>query len=236
MSILAEKAAAFRRRLLDTLLPQDCLLCAAPSGNALLCPDCCAELPQLPAARCPRCAQPGCAGETCGRCQKRPPHFDALRALHPYAFPVDGLIRHLKYARQLAVASHFGAALAEVCRDLDADLVVPMPLHPARLAERGFNQAMEIARILARELGVPVAARACARDRATAPQEGLSLDERRRNLRNAFSCAADFGGRHLLLVDDVATTGASADECARTLKLHGAGRVSVAVVARTLLD
>lgn len=236
MSILAEKVATLRRRLLDALLPQDCLLCLAPAGGDLLCAACAAGLPQLPPARCPRCAQPAAGDAVCGRCQRQPPHFDALLALHPYAFPIDGLIQRLKYGSELAVAAHFGAALADACRGLDADLIVPMPLHPARLAERGFNQAMEIARALSRGLGVPVAAHACVREKRTSPQEGLSPDERRRNLRNAFSCAGDFAGRHLLLVDDVATTGASADECARTLKQHGAGRVSVAVVARTLLD
>ncbi|MFC5301494.1 ComF family protein [Azospira restricta] len=236
MSILAEKAAAIGRRVVDALLPQDCLLCCAPAGGALLCSDCHGELPPLPASRCPRCAQPAPGGEVCGRCQRHPPHFDALLALHPYAFPVDRLIQQLKYGHQLAIAAHFGNALAAACRDLGADLVVPMPLHPQRLAERGFNQALEIARPLARLSGVAFAADACVRQRATVPQEGLSLRQRRRNLRRAFACGTDFGGRHLLLVDDVATTGASVDECARTLKLHGAGRVSVAVVARTLLD
>lgn len=236
MSILAEKRPAFFRRLLDLLLPQDCLLCSAASGSALLCPDCAGELPALPAGRCPRCAQPGHAGIACGRCQRHPPHFDALLALHPYAFPVDGLIRQLKYGHQLAIAGHFGTALAETIRGTEVDLVVPMPLHPARLAERGFNQAWEIARPLARANGLACDVTSCTRRHSTVPQEGLSLDERRRNLRNAFFCSADYGGRHLLLVDDVATTGASADECARTLKLHGAGRVTVAVVARTLLD
>ncbi len=236
MSILAEKTAAFRRHLGDLLFPQDCLLCSAAAGNDLLCPDCAAELPGLPLEHCPRCAQPGPAGTPCGRCQKQPPHFDAMLALHPYRFPIDRMIQQLKYAHQQAIAEHFGQALAGVCTDIGAELIVPMPLHPKRLAERGFNQALEIARPLARITGLPIDSRSCRRERPTVPQEGLSPQERRRNLRNAFFCSGDFGGRHLLLVDDVATTAASADECARTLKLHGAGRVTVVVVARTLLD
>ncbi|MBI2306797.1 MAG: ComF family protein [Rhodocyclales bacterium] len=236
MSILAEKAAAFRRRLVDTLLPQDCLLCSAPSGSKLLCAECAAELPQMPEQQCPRCAQPAPGNQVCGRCQRHPPQFDAMRALFPYRFPVDRMIQRLKYGHQLAIADHFGEALAAGCRDLQADLVVPMPLHPDRLAERGFNQALEIARPLAAQRGIRLDVHSCARLRPTTPQEGLSLRERRRNLRHAFACNTDYGGRHLLLVDDVATTGASADECARTLKLHGAGRVTVVVLARTLLD
>lgn len=237
MSILAEKLRGLRCRLLDTLLPQDCLLCAAASGNELLCPSCSGEQPRLPENRCPCCSQPTPAGSaTCGRCQTQAPHFDALRALHPYAFPVDRMIQQLKYGHQLAIATHFGEALAPLCRDIGADLIIPMPLHPKRLAERGFNQALEIARPLARRCGIPIDARSCVRERPTSPQEGLSLAERQRNLRHAFGCHASFNGQHILLVDDVATTGASADECARTLKLHGAARVTVAVVARTLLD
>lgn len=237
MSILAEKIRSLRARLIDTLLPQDCLLCAAASGRELLCPRCAQDLPKLPANRCPRCDQPTPSGPVaCGHCQTNEPHFDALRALHPYAFPVDRMVQQLKYGHQLAIAAYFGEALPALCHDLDADLIIPMPLHPERLAERGFNQALEIARPLARKRGIPIDTRSCTRKRPTSPQEGLSLAERQRNLRNAFSCSTDFSGRHLLLIDDVATTGASADECARTLKLHGAASVTVIVVARTLLD
>ena len=134
MSILAEKTAAFRQRVIDTLLPQDCLLCCAPSGSALLCADCAADPPHLPASRCPRCAPPAPGNEVCGRCQRHPPQFDALRALHPSRFPVDRLIQRLKYGHQLAIARHVGGALAAACGDLQADLIVPMPLHPLRLA------------------------------------------------------------------------------------------------------
>jgi ComF family protein len=245
MSILAEKPHSFRRRLLDALLPQDCLLCAAPSGDALLCAECLAELPQLPAGCCPRCALPVPSTATftpvqqspvCGRCQRQPPAFDALIALHPYAFPIDRLVVQLKYGHQLAVAGWFGEQLAAACKGIAADLIVPMPLHRGRLAERGFNQALEIARPLTRTAGLPIAAQVCERSRPTPPQEGLSLTERRRNVAQAFTCSDDLAGRHVLIVDDVVTTGASVGELARTLRLHGAARVTVAAVARTLLD
>jgi ComF family protein len=234
MSLPAPRRFGSVRRLIDRLLPQDCLLCSAPAESALLCPDCSDDLPALASGGCPRCALPGTAGAPCGACQQRPPHFDALYALHPYRFPVDRLVQQLKYGHQLAIARHFGRALAPLCAAIGAERIVPMPLHPDRLAERGFNQALEIARALSRECRLPVDFRHCRRTRATAPQEGLNPEARRKNLRNAFACDTDYGGRHLLLVDDVATTGASADECARTLKAHGAARVSVVVVARTL--
>ena len=236
MSILTEKAGALLRHLGQCLLPRDCLLCSAVTEDELLCPACLADLPRLPRPACPLCAQPGPAELPCGRCQRHPPHFDRLIAAFPYAFPVDRMIQQLKYGHRLALADWFGKHLAAACRDAGADLIVPMPLHPTRLAERGFNQALEIARPLGRHSGIALDATACRRMRATAPQEGLNLRQRRRNLKNAFLCPRPLDGRHVLLVDDVATTGASVNECARTLRLHGATHVTVAVVARTLLD
>lgn len=238
MSILAEMsglARSFRHRLTDALLPQDCLLCAGAAGSQLLCPACAADLPRMAHPACPRCALPSPQGDVCGRCQRHPPHFDRLIALYPYSFPLDRMIQHLKYGHQLALADWFGQQLATVCADHAFDLIVPMPLHASRLAERGFNQAMEICRPLTRLGNRPIDNNCCERVRPTAPQEGLTLRERRRNLKNAFACNTDLGGRHILLVDDVVTTGASASECARTLRLHGATQVTVAAVARTLL-
>lgn len=236
MSILAEKLRNAGRYLLDAALPQDCLLCAAPAGSDLLCRACAAELPRMPASQCPRCAQPTAGGETCGQCLRHPPRFDALVAAFPYAFPVDRMLQQLKYGHQLALAAWFAERLGAVTEGLAADMIVPLPLHPLRLRERGFNQALEIARPLVRRLGIPLRTDVCLRQRATEPQEGLSLLQRRRNLRQAFACRADLAGLRVLLIDDVVTTGASVGECARTLKLHGAAQVTVATVARTLRD
>lgn len=234
MSILAEKCVRFGGKLLDALLPQECLLCSVASGSQLLCDDCSAELPRLPHAACPRCGVPTPTGETCGRCQRHPPHFDALVAALPYAFPVDRMLQHLKYGHHLSLAAWFGERLAAASETLQADTVIPLPLHPRRMAERGFNQAIEIARPLARRLRLPLATDLCERIRETSPQEGLTLLQRRRNLRNVFACRSDLSGRRILLVDDVVTTGASVGECARTLKLHGAAHVTVVAAARTL--
>lgn len=236
MSILAEKLGAAGRRVLDAVMPQDCLLCAAPAGGTLLCPTCATELPRMPAPTCPRCALPTSGGETCGRCLRHPPHFDRLLACFPYAFPIDRMLQQLKYGHQLALARWFGEQLTGVADGLAFDVIVPMPLHPRRLRERGFNQALEIARPLARRFSAPLLPDLCRRQRDTTPQEGLSVLQRRRNLRAAFSCDADLGGQRVLLIDDVVTTGASVGECARTLKLHGADRVMVATIARTMRD
>lgn len=233
MSILPDVLSAFGRRLLDHILPQSCFLCGS-DGSDLLCPACHADLPTLSPARCPRCAQPTAHGERCGRCLNQPMHFDRTQAIFRYDFPVDRLVHALKYGHQLALARWLGKRLADSLADADADCIVPLPLHPQRLKERGFNQATEIARPLAEACGLPIVCDVLYRSHSTAPQAGLALNERPANVRGAFECPIDLAGRRILLVDDVMTSGATLDEAARTLKLHGAARVEVAVVARAL--
>lgn len=222
------------RRAVDGLLTQDCLLCGQASGDKILCPACEDDLPRLPAECCPCCALPTPAGETCGRCLSRPPHYDRTLALFNYGFPADKLIQAFKYAHRLALAPYFGRHLAERARDVCADLIIPLPLHPKRLQERGFNQALELARPVAKELRLPIDTKICQRVRHTPTQAALPWREREGNIRGAFDCGGDLSGKRILLVDDVMTTGASLDECARTLKLHGATEITLLVVARTL--
>jgi ComF family protein len=223
------------RRVISALLPQDCLLCAAPGGGGLLCPACLADLPMLASPRCPVCAAPTPNGNVCGACLKSPPAFDATVAVWRYGFPVDRLIQALKFEHRLAIAGFFAQAMASGLRPT-ADLIIPVPLSDARLKERGFNQAVEIARPLARATAVPLDLAACRRTEATAPQSRLPWKERRRNVRNAFQCGLDLTGRSVIVVDDVMTTGATLDEVARTLKHHGAAKVTNWVVARALRD
>jgi len=216
----------------EALLPASCLLCGGDGARPVLCPGCQGDLPLLPSAHCPRCAEPTPYGEHCGRCLHAPLHFDRAFALFLYDFPLDRLIHALKYGHRLGVAAWFGAGLAEAIAPAAGFLVVPMPLHPQRLKERGFNQAGEIARPLARRLGLSCASEALLRTRDTAAQASLPLAKRTGNVRGAFECRQDFSGRSILLVDDVMTTGATLDEAARSLKLHGATTVWAAVVAR----
>jgi ComF family protein len=114
------------------------------------------------------------------------------------------------------------------------DCLIPMPLHPSRIRERGFNHATEIARSVARKLDLPLDLANCQRIRDTPPQMGLKHDARRRNMRGAFSCSGAIAGKHVALIDDVMTTGTSLDELAATLKRAGAREVSCWVVARAL--
>jgi ComF family protein len=220
-----------RLGFLRRLLAQDCILCAAPSGDTSFCAGCAQDLPVLGDA-CPRCAGPSPGGAVCGTCLSDPPSFDATVAAWRYGFPVDRLVLALKYGGRLALARAFGGALAARVADRQVNLLVPMPLAPPRLRERGFNQAMEIARALARGTRLTVEPHLVARVRDTPPQTDLPHDARAANVRGAFACTRAVAGRSLAIVDDVMTTGASLEELARTLKRAGAARVENWVVAR----
>lgn len=233
MSILTQGAVRFFHTALAMCLPNSCLLCGSDSP-AVLCQDCAEDLPALPPGRCPRCAQPTFRSEHCGACLARPFHFCRSTALYRYDFPLDRLVHGLKYGGQLPLASWFGLQLADALAGSPFDRIIPMPLHAARLAHRGFNQSAEIAKPVGCGLGVPVDLRSCRRTRPTALQAGLPLAERAGNVRGAFECVADLTGQHILLIDDVMTSGATLDECARVLKLHGAAEVHAAVIARAL--
>lgn len=222
------------------LLPQDCVLCGAgiraDEKDQPICSACAAGLPRLQAAPCPVCALPTTQGETCGACLRKPPHFDATLAPLVYAFPVDRLAQALKYHHRLALAGWLGGLLADELtkHELRPDLIVPMPLHSRRLAERGFNQALELARPLSRLTGIPLDWEAVERKLDAPPQASLPWKARKKNVRGVFLCMKDLTGRHVLVVDDVMTTGATLDELARSLKTRGAARVTNLVVARTL--
>lgn len=197
-----------------------------------MCASCRADLPWLPGPGCPHCASPTPNGAICGQCLREPPAFDRSQALFHYAFPVDRLIQALKYREQLTLAPLAGRLLAERHQGPLPDLWLPMPLHPNRLSQRGFNQAAEIARELARKTAVPLKPGWARRVRDTPPQAGLERTARRKNLRGAFACNSGLAGLHVGIVDDVMTTGSTLDELARTLKRAGAREVSCVVVAR----
>ncbi len=236
MSILTQasmQALKQLRRSLSSLLPESCLLCGTDSDGGLLCADCRADLPGLATARCPQCSVETTYGERCGACLKEAPYFDRTIAAFRYDFPVDRIIHALKYGHQLAVAGWLGSRLAEHLQ-ADNQLIIPLPLHADRLRERGFNQSAEIAKVIGNQLNLKVDRNNVLRNRATPRQADLPLKERHKNVRGAFECQADLNGRNILLIDDVMTTGATVNECARVLKLHGAAEITVVVAARAL--
>lgn len=212
--------------LLNRLFPPRCLLCSDPGHARLaLCPGCDADLPRI-AAGCQRCGAPlpatapGLPALTvCGACLWRPPPFVAIHVPFRYAPPVDWLVWRLKFHADLAAGRLLGELLARELapRIESADAVLPVPLHPRRLDERGFNQAAELARPLARRLGAPLAPAALERRGSTVPQMELSADRRRANVRGAFVPSPRFAAARVLLVDDVVTTASTMREAARGL-------------------
>ncbi|NSL54493.1 ComF family protein [Uliginosibacterium sp. IMCC34675] len=230
-------AARYGSSVLRGLWPQTCFVCGERAGRQPLCPACAAQVRALPAPGCPCCALPmPVAGVLCGRCQRRPPHFDATHAPFIYSHPLREMVLALKHGQGFGLTGWMVQALAGAGRGVAADCLLPMPLHRRRLAERGFNQAMELARGLGRELGLPVRAQVLLRDVDTRQLAGLRQRERRRCVRGAFRCVADLSGLHVLVVDDVMTSGATLDEVARSLKQAGAARVTNLVLARTLRE
>lgn len=188
---------------------------------------------------CIRCAAPlACVGQSaleCRRCLARPPLFDRAFAPFRYAYPIDRLIRGFKYQSRLAWGRVLATLLAQHLRAHAArmpEVLIPVPLHPDRHRERGFNQARELARPLSRLLGIAIDDRLCRRVRATHDQTELNARERRKNLRRAFAVMRATNVRHVALIDDVLTTGSTASELARMLKRAGVKVVDVWAVAR----
>lgn len=224
------------RHGLCSLLAQDCYLCGMPSGQELLCRACMDSLPRLPGTPCPQCASPSPHGQLCGACRRDPPAYDRTLALFAYRSPVEHLVRALKYHGVLAFAPWFARSALTAHERGDYDCIIPLPLHPQRLAERGFNQSIEIAAPLAAAWQLPLLRDVCFKDRNIPPQASLPWKARRKNVHGAFRCSSDLAGRKVLVLDDVMTTGATLNEFARVLKLRGAAGVTNLVVARALLD
>ena len=231
------------RMLADSLLPCACALCGARC-QAAVCAPCHTQFVEPGTARCRCCANPLGAADArsqCGACQAHPPAFDATLAAAHYSAPLDQLVLELKFGGALALAPWFGAVLGAAVRAQDhlelPNLLCPVPLGPLRLIERGFNQALEIARPLARSIGVPLRAALAIRALDTVAQSSVAPAERKKNIRNAFIVAPDalalVRGQHIGVVDDVMTSGATLNELAATFKRFGAVRVTNFVFART---
>ena len=235
---------------LDTILhwvyPVDCVACGKPAIDRRLpsfCRPCWESIRPIEAPVCPRCGRPFASrlaltlspGHLCGPCRERPPVFD--QALSPYRYEgvLEQAIRLYKFRGRTTLAAPLAdLMLVWMARIPPSDLVIPVPLHPSRLREREFNQALLLADRVARHLGLPCSFEHLIRVRATRPQTELNQAERSRNVRRAFAVRqpACLEGRRVLLIDDVLTTGATLNECAKVLRSAGVETVSVLTLAR----
>ena len=226
-----------------TIFKQHCLLCASSeANNQAICVACLADLPWYPQTSCPQCGLAS-NGMVCGSCLNSQPDFDATKAVFLYAYPVDAMMLRYKYGNMLNLGDTFGVFLAEkfalgALNHNDVDLIIPMPMHPQRLKERGFNQALEIAKVLCKNHKEKLDYKFVTRQILSPPQASLPLKERVKNIKGAFKVNVDkldkLQGKRIAIIDDVMKTGASLNELAKTLKKAGASHVECWVVAWTL--
>ncbi len=219
------------------LINSSCILCGTVDdlSTGQICPDCFADLPSHPAGICPGCGAPANESPACPRCFAHPPAFDCCLAGCVYRYPVNQMIKKLKYQARLDLVRSLTRPLIERIRHEcigPPDCLVPMPLHSLRQRSRGFNQARELASAISHTLCLPVDDRLVQRHKNTAQQYNLRQEHRIKNVKNAFSLIKSNSYDRIAIVDDVLTSGATANELARLLKRHGVEHVQVWCVAR----
>lgn len=232
---------ALLSRTLNGFFPGRCLHCQLPSHRAVdLCVGCEAELVKL-AVHCSVCAEPLPHPGICGHCLKSPPDFFQIVAPYSYEPPLDGWIIRFKHHGDLRAGRVLGWLLAQYINGqfdtlLKPDCLLPVPLHWRRRLSRGFNQADEITKLIARETGLPLNRRLVSRNKHTGHQQTLNREQRRRNLRRAFLASPRCDGLHIGVIDDVVTTASTARAIASALTDAGARSVQIWAVARTALE
>jgi len=245
----------FLSQLIDIIYPPRCHICgrfvSADEDRATshhLCDDCLADLTPITHPICTVCGLPFSTPKgqdhLCENCLRKRPWYDSVRAPYLYSGPLVEAIQRFKYGSETRLVSSLGTLLSSFAKELVPNppkagfLTVPVPLHMRRLRERGFNQSLLLAKVVAADLGTQLDYLSLIRKKYTRAQTGLRKDERRKNVKDAFSVIYPemMKGRKILLVDDVFTTGHTLNECARTLKKSGAIAVICLTLARTLVD
>ena len=239
-------------RLVDWLYPPCCRACGGRIGgrdSEYFCSACWSDLRLVSHPLCSICGRPflDTSGDDhrCGGCLTRTPRFSSARAWACYPRediaddPLRQVVQKFKYGRKVSLGKPLGRLMAQGCQEYlsqrQVDLIIPVPLHPKRLRWRGFNQSVLLARQVSRAYGLPMDPFIVVRHKETSPQTQLSEEERRKNVRGAFSLrSAALKGKGVLLVDDVYTSGATVNECSRVLKQGGAKEIHVLTLARAI--
>jgi len=244
--IWVEEMEGIVKGLIDLIFPPHCVFCGTPfaeDDSAEICPDCLRNIRFISPPICPKCGFPFVMGigedHLCGQCLQRQWHFGSARALGLYEGAIREAIHQLKYRGKSFLAKSLAGLLDRGYPFIDYgsyDLLVPVPLHPKRLRERGFNQALILGKAIGRREGIPCRGFLLKKITWSPPQIDLSPRERKENVKGSFA-VTDPGrvrGKRLLLIDDVMTTGSTVNECARELLKAGAGEVDVFTLARTV--
>ena len=225
--------------MLKFIFPGNCVLCGAACENSYdLCTKCIKDLPRH-AHACERCGELLVANQKiCGSCLKNPPPFASTFALFHYQKPVDHLITSLKFGHNLIYAKILGELLTQFLQQKyfeksKPEIIIPVPLHKNRLCERGFNQALEIARPISKHLNIPINQFYCERIKNTEAQSELSFNERGKNIKNAFAITQSKKYKHIAIIDDVMTTGNTVTELSKILRATGVEKIDIWCCART---
>lgn len=227
--------SVYRRVLPYHLALGTCFLCGLSVDiRKQLCPDCTTDLPWATQA-CSRCARPLASGSVCGRCQGSPPPYQHTVAAFDYRYPVDALVKQLKYAAKIELAVLLGTLMGRKLQTSVTDIpqcLIPVPLHPKRLIQRGFNQALELARTVSRASGIRVDPGCVKRALNTPPQASLPASARRNNVLGAFSLRHPLNYSHVAIIDDVVTSAWTVHELSKLLMGAGVERIDVWVCCR----
>ncbi len=221
-------------QLYRKLLPNPCLLCGAYDSNHILCSLCLADLPHLGNV-CPQCASPTPTSVLCGSCLKSPPNYQITHSLYSYKAPIDQLIIQMKYHDKLALCQFFAQQLYQQIKDKPLpDMLIAIPLHPKRIKNRGYNQSWEITKILGKKLNIPISSTVLSRVRDTLPQASLPYSERKKNMVKAFKVKQKPNVDRIALIDDVVTTGHTANIAAYELQKAGVDHIELWTIARAI--
>lgn len=221
-------------QLYSNLTTTHCLLCGAVDNDSCLCTDCINNLPRLRHS-CPRCAMPLQDNTLCGQCLNHPPEQNTSLSLFIYKSPIDRLIADFKYHDKLFLSRFFAGQIAKQVESRPLpQLLIPIPLHPRRLRQRGYNQSLELAKSLSKRLAIPVCSKSLIRITDSLPQSSLPYKKRKQNVQQAFKMDNSLLPSHIALIDDVLTTGNTANVAAKTLRKVGVNNIELWTIARTI--
>jgi len=221
-------------QLYSKLMPIHCRLCGIASYDHALCKDCISDLPKIGPA-CPRCAHPTPNSRLCGRCLAHPPEYHFSTSIYNYQDPIDRLIVDYKFNDKLYLSNFFAQCMFERLKNKQLpELLIPIPLHPNKLKQRGYNQSFELAKALSKHLNIPTSNEFLERIIDTKPQSSMPFKQRKKNIQHAFKSSIKIPFNHIALIDDVLTTGHTANAAAKTLRLAGASKIEVWTIARAI--